>query len=1071
MNNKFEEAYKLLNPRQREAVDLIEGPVLVIAGPGTGKTQLLSTRVANIIKSTDAKPANILCLTFTNKAAINMKERIIAMAGHEGAKVAAKTFHSFAAEIMNSYPDYFWNAASLSIAPESVQLDIIESIVKELPLDNPLALKFAGQYTLLSDIQRSINLAKDAGLTPDKLRGLVEVNLAYLNEIEARLTEILTPRLSYKNLGSLRNSIEALPKQEIDQWVYPLTSLSTVMIDSLDRAIAGDEGSGKCLNTGAWKKRWVQTVNGQSGMFAERKKNDWWLELSSVYEKYRQAIHLRGFYDYADMLVEVVAQLEQNPDMLADIQERFTYVLIDEFQDTNAAQLRLAHLVASHHSAEGKPNLMVVGDDDQSIFKFSGADLNNMMGFARAYTGTKTIVLTDNYRSTQTVLDSAKKIIGQAETRLVTSDKTLDKNLVAVSPPEEKGEVQALSYSSRELQLSSIGRHIKENYNPDRTIAVLARGHDSLIRMTGILQTLDVPVRYEQQSNVLDHEIINQVYLIISLLGAIQAGDKMAADALTHQIIRHPAWGAEPRELWRLALGKKEAGGWLDSLLASPSAQLKSMGNWFIHLSSTAASQPLAITIEQIVGLQDTGDYTSPLREYFVDRSAADTNKYFHSLSAIQLLRALVHEFAAGSEPTLEDFARFIEINKTNGRVVADESPFITGTHAVQLLSVHKAKGLEFDSVYIIDAIEDNWRPRNGGRKPPANLPLQPVGDDADDYVRLMYVAATRVESSLTISGYYRDHAGNDVAMSPIIQSAFDIKQVDEDDKQKLITVLEENLRWPSLSGGVEREMLKARLETYSLSVTNLLNFLDVTRGGPEYFKERNLLRLPEAKTASMSYGTAMHSALEAAQRLTNKDSFDLEAAKAAFSKALGGEQLSLADTKRFDAKGRQTLERLFQDLGYKLPKGSLPEQKLKDIKLENVLIKGDLDRVDVEGTSLKIIDYKTGAPLSSFYSKDKNKELKAYRHKTQLIFYALLAHEHPSFSAYSDVEGQMIYVEADRPAELSLAYKPTPEDIAHLGKLVEAVWQRIQTLDFPDISAYEPTLSGIRAFEADLLK
>ena len=176
---QYDQQYKSLNQAQKEAVDNIEGPLLVIAGPGTGKTQLLAMRVANILRTTDTNPSNILCLTFTNKASVNMKERVIGLAGGNSGKTVVKTFHSFAAEIMNTYPDYFWNAAALNVAPEAIQLDIIESIVSDLPLDNPLALRFAGQFTLVNDIQRSIGLAKDAGLTPDKLRAIVETNLSY----------------------------------------------------------------------------------------------------------------------------------------------------------------------------------------------------------------------------------------------------------------------------------------------------------------------------------------------------------------------------------------------------------------------------------------------------------------------------------------------------------------------------------------------------------------------------------------------------------------------------------------------------------------------------------------------------------------------------------------------------------------------------------------------------------------------------------------------------------------------------------------------------------------------------
>ena len=1070
MDKEFLAAYDELNDEQQAAVDALEGPVLVVAGPGTGKTQLLSTRVANILKSTDAKPGNVLCLTYTNKAAINMKERIIRLAGPEGTKLPVKTFHSFAGEIMNLYPDYFWNAARLGVAPDSVQLEVIESIVSQLPLDNPLALKFAGQYTLLSDIKRAIGLAKDAGLTPAKLRAIIEVNMAYLDEIEAPLVAILEARLSAKALSGLIAKVEALPRQPIDEMVYPLRSLSTVLLNGLREAIALDDGTGKTANTGAWKQRWLQTEAGQKGMFKERQRNAWWLELTSVYADYLEQMHERGFYDYADMLVEVITQLEQNPNILADLQERFSYVLIDEFQDTTPAQLRLAHLVADHHVLNGRPNLMVVGDDDQAIYKFSGAELNNMLSFKDRYKSASRIILVKNYRSTQTVLDTAKRVIEQAENRLVKQDASLSKDLVAENPPKDKGSIRALSYTSRELQLSQIARDIKAAYKPGKDIAVLARGHDSLVKMAGILQQLGVPVRYEQQSNILEHDIVNQVYLMARLLDAIQNGDSEAGNALIHQIIRHPMWGIAPEVLWQLAVDNYRGGDWLQALLASKQPELKEIGSWFIWLASQAEHQPLAITLEYLIGLRHTKSYNSPLKNYFVDGNSKLANQYFHSLSAIQLLRALVHDFAKTAEPTLAELIRFIEINRVNGLVVADESPFITGGHAVQLLTVHKAKGLEFDAVYIIDAVEDNWQPRSSGRKPPANLPLQPAGDDLDDYVRLMYVALTRAKSSITVSAYHLDHAGKDVAVSPIIQGAFAVQRVTETDKSKLVEVLEENLRWPDLAGGQEQAILKARLETYSLSVTHLLNFLNLERGGPRYFKERNLLQLPEAKSVNLAYGTAMHSAMETAQKLTNKGVFKLASVTGDFTKALAAQQLAAAEYQRFNKQGEQVLARLFNDYGYHLPKGSLPEQDLRDIRVGPARLRGKLDRVDIAEDSMMIIDYKTGKPLSSFETKDKNSVLRARNQKLQLVFYALLTSQHPNFSRYQDVTGQMVYLEAADQKQLTRSLVPSKDDIDRLMQLVAAVWQHVMSLDFPDIGHYQPGLDGVTQFEQDLI-
>jgi len=402
--------------------------------------------------------------------------------------------------------------------------------------------------------------------------------------------------------------------------------------------------------------------------------------------------------------------------------------------------------------------------------------------------------------------------------------------------------------------------------------------------------------------------------------------------------------------------------------------------------------------------------------------------------------------------------------------IVADESPFITGDHAVQLLTVHKAKGLEFDAVYVVDTIEDNWQPRAGTRQPPANLPLQPAGDDLDDYVRLMYVALTRAKSSFTISSYYLDHAGREVAVSPIIQGAFTVQRVTETDTPKLIEVLEENLRWPDLSRGQEQAILRAKLENYSLSVTHLLNFMNLKKGGPQYFKERNLLQLPEAKSVNLAYGTAMHSAMENAQKLTNAGLFDLTKVTDDFGRALLEQQLAPAEYQRFKQQGERALTRLFNDYAYSLTKGSLPEQDFRDIRLGVARIRGKLDRVDLNADGMIIVDYKTGKPVSSFDTKDKVSALKAYNHKLQLIFYALLAAEHPNFSQYHQVTGQMVYLEAENPKQLTRSYTATKEDIERLTRLVQIVYQRIITLDLPDSSGFSQDLQGTLAFEASLL-
>ena len=633
MDAEFLAAYNRLNTAQKKAVDTKDGPVLVVAGPGTGKTQLLSMRVANILQKTDTNPSNILCLTFTNFAATNMRERLNQLIGAGAHKVMVRTFHSFAAEIMNHYPDYFWNGAALRIVPDTIQLEIIQDILGQLPLNNPLAVKFAGAYTAVNDVQQALRLTKEAGLTPNKLAAMLSVNVAYLDVIEPQLIELLSPTLSIKKIDSLVAATNALPDQPIDDAVTPLASLSTVLKTSLTQAVESDQQTGKTTETGKWKRRWLQTIAGEKGMFDERRRNAWWQALVAVYERYRDQLHSRGYYDYSDMVIEVITQLEQQPTLRASVQENYLYVLIDEFQDTNAAQLRLSHLVATHEGGEGKPNLMAVGDDDQSIFAFNGAELNNMLHFQQTYPASKTIVLTDNYRSTQDVLNFAESIIEQADDRLVKRRPELTKQLHAVAAPTS-GTLEHVSYPTREHQLLAMAERVQQAWKEDKTarLAVLARNHDSLRELSAYLNRLHVPIAYEQRNNVLDQPLIQQISLVAVIAVDIAAGNKTSVNTQLAQLLAHPVWGIASKTLWQLAITNRTKPQWLDSLLGSPNKQLKALGDWLLWLAAQASNEPLAVMIEYIIGLRDTPDFRSPLHAHFIKLRYIDSD-YIEALS------------------------------------------------------------------------------------------------------------------------------------------------------------------------------------------------------------------------------------------------------------------------------------------------------------------------------------------------------------------------------------------------------------------------------------------------------
>lgn len=1063
--DKFTTSYKTLNQQQKRAVDTIDGPLLVVAGPGTGKTQLLALRAAKILQKADVDPDNILCLTFTNKAAINMQERLINLIGAAGRKIAVKTFHSFAAEIMNRYPDHFWQGAKLTTIPDPKQLEVIETILSELPLNHPLALKYAGQYTLISEVIDHIKLTKEAGLTPNKLKSIINLNVSYLDLIEPLLAAVLAPRISKNQIAVIAETIENLPVMSVGKLLQPLRPLDRIIKDSFLIAQQLSEFSGKNTPYSKWKSKWLQNVDGQKKMVTEQKRNKWWLGLAEVYEKYQLEIERLGYYDYADMIIQVITAIEQNKELRAEIQERYTFVMIDEFQDTNLAQSRLAHLVADYDTPDHQPNLMAVGDDDQTIFRFQGAELNNMANFIDDYKA-EVIVLESNYRSTQEILDISDSIIQQSSSRLTTLKPEITKKLKAVHQASDKTNLlEHRTFVTSEYQYNHVANLISQ-LNQKGSVAVLARGHSSLINLVPYLKKYDLPINYEKQNNILEDDIVKNIIAIANTVQSLLEGDINGANAYIASFIRHPLWQIDGYTLWQIAISNRGVNNWLESLLDHENPKISSIGHWLIWLSGVAEQESLANVMEYIFGLEKSQHLTSPILEYLKQQD----NK-IKSLSAINLLRNTIYELG-GNTVKLSDFVNTVNRMIKNQKGITDETSYVSGENAVNLMTVHKSKGLEFDSVIIIDAMEKEWSPKDRRRYPPANLPLQSNGDEDDDFIRLLYVATTRAKKNLVITSYNNNAKGEISLPSTLITSDIYTKQIKPTDNDpEAAEVLETALRWPRLEYKDEKQLIASILEQYQLSATHFINFLNVADAGPQHFLETNLLRLPEKRSEKSSFGSAMHAALEASQIATNNDSFDINIALNVYEKALQKESLSANSYERYLIHGQDVLKRLFDEYGFKLSTGAKPEIDLKDIRVGEAILNGKLDSLLTDKNSIAIADYKTGSALSSLFTKSKNQQIKSWRQKLQIEFYILLLNNSPEYGKYKINSAEIIYLEAKRKENFKLQYLPQKETLLNTEKLIKAVWQRIINFDFPDTSQYSQDIDGINKFCEDLIK
>ena len=383
----FEKAYALLNESQRKAVDAIDGPVMAIAGPGTGKTQLLALRVCKILLETDMSPFNILCLTFTDAGATAMRNRLMQFLGPDAYNVSIHTYHSFCNSVIRENAREFSDLRELQNTSDLETLDIITKLIDQMPLDHPLARNKGEQYYDWKNFKSFFSSMKQENWTVEQIEASIE---------EYKELLLSDPEYQYK------------------------------------RATKGNPvGSPK-----------MDTINGIL------KKYESLPHAAILLDKYNQLLAEVNRIDFNDSILWVIRKFKENQDLLYQYQERFQYILADEYQDTNGTQNELLFLLSNY---DEKPNLFIVGDDDQAIYRFQGANMSNILDFKTKYNPIE-IVLNQNYRSNQPILDSAMQLIDFNVERLSFKFPHLTKQLKQASASATGGKPELLAYSTVQAQ-------------------------------------------------------------------------------------------------------------------------------------------------------------------------------------------------------------------------------------------------------------------------------------------------------------------------------------------------------------------------------------------------------------------------------------------------------------------------------------------------------------------------------------------------------------------------------------------------------------------------------------------
>lgn len=741
-----------LNAGQATAVSITDGPALVVAGAGTGKTRVITERIMRLIAS-GINPQSILALTFTEKAAGEMRDRLSISAAMD---VGTYTFNGFGQELLEQYGSE-WGLSDLRLLGEVGELVFVRDHFDEFALD---------YFAPLSN-----------------------------------------PTGQLKTLCTYVSTL----KQEL------------ILPEAYERYAAGLPASDEAEKLEKQKQR----------------------EIAAFYTKHLELTRAHRVITYDDQIFMTIQMLEARANILREIQRRYAYVLIDEFQDTNTMQSRLIDLVAAGHK-----NLMVVGDDDQAIYGWRGATLANILDFTKRYPAAKDITLIENYRSTQNILDSAYQLIQHNNPNRLEVTNKLDKRLVA---KRGSGPAPAVRhFYTQAAELTWVAEDIAarlQNGADAGDIAVLARSNSTLAKVHQALEMHGVEhVVVGVQDDLYKQPAVTQ---LIELMSAVS--DPHNSSALFYAL-SGPAFALPQTELSELSASAKYDHSTLAAVIAASDNQackdaLSQIESWRLHHADISVRQ-LAYDI-----ITDSGWKT---RLY---SQADDPSAVLQAQALSEFFKTLQEFEQVALVPSVRTYLENVETLRSSGE--AFDGTLDISDSAVNVMSVHKSKGLEWGTVYIVDCTDGSFPTTHGraqGLQAPAELITRPSAADERmaEERRAMYVAVTRArdELILTYGDKVRD-GGTHRKPSRFLAEMFGDNTI----TQTIEHADQVNLELFAPSEVYETTVPNKILHdgVYTLSASQIACYLKC----PRDFYYKHILNIPEPDSPAAGYGTAIHAGIQ----------------------------------------------------------------------------------------------------------------------------------------------------------------------------------------------------------------
>ncbi len=879
---------KVLNQQQLEAIEFGNGPLLIIAGAGTGKTTVVTERIKHLITSKLAKPQEILALTFTEKAALEMEERVDQIMPLGFFQMWISTFHSFCDRILR---------------------------------DEALHIGLDSHYTLMTEAETLLFLKKN----------LFNFELDYFRPAGN----------PFKFLNGLLTHFSRLKDEDVmskNYLVYAkkLQTMSQIEKDEIRKT----------------------------------------LELAKAYQKYEELKVKEGMMDFADLISNTLRLFRQRKNILAQYHKKFKYILVDEYQDTNISQNEMVKLLVGK-----KPNLTVVADDDQSIYKWRGAAISNVLQFKKTYPRAKVITLTQNYRSTQEILNRAYDLIQHNNPDRLEIREKIDKKLIAVR--KIKGKAIKFVLADRvENEADFVAGEIQKLTNYDfKDIAILVRANNHADAFVRSFLRTGIPFQFLGPGKLLRQEEIKDLISYLKILYNFE--DNVAF----FRILSMPIFDISSRDVTAIRnLAKRSNFSLFEAAEKTDHLSIADKSREKVKKIIQMIHRHLAMIPKQTAGqilyyfLKDTGllQKMTQVKTQKQEQEVGNVAKFFDKLK--------------NYEANHEDASVETVVDWLNLKMEMGESPLAadldwTQENKVNILTVHSSKGLEFPIVFLVNLVNERFPTRRRAEQIPLPEDLVkevlPEGDSHEqEERRLFYVGMTRARDQLylTAAKFYGE-AKRRKKISAFVPEALGkqfSQQITEQKESSQLSIFDFKPQ------GQDQESVSASSGYYPVTYLSYSQ-LDTFNRCPLQYKYKYIIGIPTPLSAAASFGICLHNTLkDLYQQHQQKKALNLKKILKNLDNAWIKEGYSSKNHEKKMYQRAQEMLKTYWQKTYQKKDNPIALEQTFALKITPTLkIGGRIDRVDrLPNGTLEVIDYKTG----------KVPEQKQVDMSLQMTFYAMAA-------------------------------------------------------------------------------